>query len=281
MSRFLDAKTCWGVGLRPCHYPDWHSMSGELPFLEVMSDNFMYQEGGPGLGHLHRLKERAHFVLHGVGLNIGSAFELDECYLKELVKLKKLFSPSIVSDHLCFTRTPHASSFDLLPFAYSEFNLKRMISRVQRVQDALQMELTLENLSSYVFFRNSDFTEFEFLMELCRRSGCRMLLDVNNLYVSAYNHGFSAQVELKKLHPEFVNQYHIAGHSDEDGFYFDTHDKPIKEAVWSLMRTAFEQMGPRPIILERDDDASSLSSILEEVAFGQQLLAEVEKNKHE
>jgi uncharacterized protein (UPF0276 family) len=264
----FDLRDIRGVGLRPAHYPHWHAQPDGLPWLEIMADNYLFQRGGPGLSHLDRLAKRARCLVHGVGLSIASRGELDADYLRELRTLCGRVDAHVVSDHLCFTHASGRQSYDLLPIPYTESMLRHVADRVSRVQDALGRRFALENVSSYVSFRESELTEMEFLRELCNRTGCGILLDVNNVYVSAVNHGQDAHVELAKVDPTHVLQYHVAGHSRREGFLHDTHDQPVDPAVWELCALALARIGPRPFVLENDDDDARADDVVAEIDAG-------------
>ncbi len=256
----------FGLGLRPHHFPEWRSKD-QLPLLEVMADNFLFQKGGPGLAHLQSLREKTDFVLHGVGLNIGSPLPLNQAYLKALKKLKDRFGPSVVSDHCCFSSVAGGHSYDLLPLPRNELLLQRLSDKLDHIQNFLGCRFTLENVSSYVEPKDCTMTEMEFLNELAHRSGCGVLLDLNNIFVSAHNHGFDARSEIECLSPGVVTQFHVAGHSEVDDFFLDTHDQTIKDPVWDLLGFAWRRFGPLATILERDDEAP-LDQLLAERAYG-------------
>ncbi len=261
----------FGAGLRAAHYSFWHQLS-DLPILEIMADNYMMLEGGPALYHLDKIRERTHTVMHGVGLNIANAFSIDRNYCYNLKKLSDRLNPLVISDHLCFSASPTHNSFDLLPIPLNEETEKLVINNIHIVQDILQRPLCLENISSYVAYKNNDYTEIEFLNSLCKKTGCGILLDINNLYVSAVNHKFNALTELKKVNPSFVKQYHLAGHSTMDDFLFDTHDNLVCSEVWSLMQSALNFIGKRPVIIERDDEQAPISEIINEINIGNSLI---------
>lgn len=260
----------WGLGLRPHHYSAWHALpDASLPVAEVLADTYLFQEGGPGLWHLNRIAARTQTLLHSVGLNLGGTQVLDLEYLKELGRLVELLNPLVVSDHLCFTRVPFRSSFDLLPIPLNEVTLAHVANRVDCVQEILGVRLSIENVSSYLNFKASDLTEAEFLYALCERTGCGLLLDLNNLYVTSFNQGLNPEVELQKCNPAHVTQFHIAGHSSTaNGLLHDTHDAPVCEAVWTLLTQALQHMGARPVILERDDPHCDFQELCDELAAG-------------
>ncbi len=261
----------FGAGLRTAHYSFWHEIS-QLPPLEIMADNYMYLKGGAGLLHLFKIAERTKVVVHGVGMNIASTEQLDKEYCYQLRDFLKNLNPEVVSDHLCFSASKTHNSFDLLPIPFNSVTLNLICDKVNQIQDILGRQYSLENISSYVSYQDNEYTEIEFLNEICKRTGAGILLDVNNIYVSAFNHGYEANVELAKVNPEYVNQYHIAGHSVLDDFLFDTHDKLACENVWKLMLWALKNIGFRTAIIERDDDAAPFDELIYEINFGNNLL---------
>ena len=239
----------------------------------------MLYDGGPGLYHAKSIVEKTKIVVHCVGTNVGSAEDVDVVYLSRLKKFCDEMNPLVVSDHLCFSKTKTHNSFDLLPLPYTQSTLNLLCEKVEKIQNFLGRQFSLENISSYISYQKNEYTEIEFLNELCRKTGCGILLDVNNIYVSGKNHGFNPLVELERVKPEYVQQYHISGHSlfeDEalngDTFLFDTHDKLICDEVWNLMNFAIEKIGIRPAIIERDDDDCPIEDLLSEWMKGNKVL---------
>lgn len=267
----LHDSNIFGAGLRAAHYSFWHEIQ-DLPILELMADNYMYLKGGPALYHLELLKGKGQFVVHSVGMNIGAAYAFNEEYCQILKKFCDKVNPLVVSDHLCFTASPTHNSFDLLPIPYTTETLQLLCERIDCVQNILGRQFCLENISSYVSYNKSTYSELEFLNELCKRSGCGVLLDINNLYVSGKNHEYNYFSEIEKINPNFVKQYHIAGHSQYDDFLFDTHDTPVCSEVWELMQFAFKIIGKRPVIIERDDDSCPFSELIADIHTGNRLI---------
>jgi len=264
----------WGVGLRPAHFSHWRATPDLPPWLEVMADNHMFHQGGPGLVCLDRLAARTGILLHGVGLSIASAEAPEARYLEALRALSCRLDAAVISDHLCFTRAAGRESYDLLPIPHTAKMLGHVCSQVARVQVALGEKgacFALENVSSYVSFSTNEMSEMEFLREVCTRTGCGLLLDVNNVYVSARNHGFDARSELAKVDPQHVRQYHVAGHSEAEDFLHDTHDAPVRGEVWELLRYSLGRTGPRPVILERDDEGAHAEDLVREIREGLRL----------
>jgi uncharacterized protein len=241
-----------GVGLRRDHFDRVLSEPTRLDWFEVISENFMVQGGRP-LHVLTRVRERYPIVLHGVSLSIGSTDALDDAYLDRLAELARRFEPAWVSDHLCWTSVGGHQAHDLLPLPYTEEALHHVVTRVSRVQERLGRPIVLENVSSYVAFRPSMMPEWEFLAAVAERSGCGILLDINNIYVSARNHGFDARAYLDGIPPARVWQFHLAGHSDKGAYLLDTHDHRVADPVWDLYREAVRRFGDVSTLIEWDD----------------------------
>ena len=261
----------FGLGLRRTHYADF--LEGEVPvdFIEVISENFMVEGGNP-LRVLTQVREKMPVILHGVSMSIGSAHGLDEDYLRRLKALADRIEPLWVSDHLCWTRTSAHNSHDLLPLPYTQEALGLVCTNVCAAQDALRRPILLENPSSYLIFPENEMSEWEFLAEVVRRTGCYLLLDINNIYVSACNHGFAAQDYLTGLPLERVRQVHLAGHQPGE-IIIDTHDRAVCDAVWALYQSAMTQLGPVAVMIERDDAIPPLDSLLGELDIARQLAA--------
>ncbi|MBI1814690.1 MAG: DUF692 domain-containing protein [Deltaproteobacteria bacterium] len=241
-----------GVGLRPTHYPYIFEHWPAVDWFEVISENFMVCGGRP-LHTLTRIRERYPIVLHGVSLSIGSADPLNLEYLGELRRLMQRFEPAWVSDHLCWTGVGGHNLHDLLPLPFTAEALAHVVERVQRVQDALGRRIALENVSSYLTFCHSMMPEWEFLAAVAERADCGILLDVNNIYVSAVNHRFDPIEYMRAIPIDRVWQFHLAGHSDHGDYLLDTHDHPVKEAVWDLYVEALHRFGAVSTLIEWDD----------------------------
>ncbi|MEY4066000.1 MAG: hypothetical protein RIR26_2208 [Pseudomonadota bacterium] len=262
----------WGVGLRPAHFPEWKNVS-QIPVLELMADNLLHHKGGPALWHTRQLVVRARgVVLHGIGLNIGGADPLSQSYLSGLRHLVSEFRPSVVSDHLCFTQALGVQSYELLPLVLNRSALEHVVERVDAVQNFLGCRYSLENVSSYVDYKESRIPEGEFLSEVARRTGCGILLDVNNVYVSAKNFARDPEADLERYNLESVTQIHIAGHSKKDDFLFDTHDEAVCADVWTLLKSVLQKLSQArgneqvavPVILENDNPDTPLAQVLVE-----------------
>lgn len=241
-----------GVGLRRDHFERILAGPSRVDWFEAISENYMVRGGRP-LDVLTRVRERYPVVLHGVSLSIGSTDPLDEGYLDRLADLARRFEPAWVSDHLCWTSIGGHQAHDLLPLPYNEEALAHVVSRVLRVQERLGRPIALENVSSYVGYRASSMPEWEFLAEVARRSGCGILLDINNIYVSARNHGFDPRRYLEGIPADAVWQFHLAGHSDKGAYLLDTHDHPVCDPVWDLYAEAVRRFGAVSNLIEWDD----------------------------
>jgi len=255
----------FGLGLRKPHYADFLDGEAAVPvdFVEVISENFMV-EGGRPLDVLRRVRARHPVALHGVSMSVGSADGVDPDYLRRLRALVDAIDPMIVSDHLSWSRIEGFHSHDLLPLPYTHEALDIVSANVGRAQDALGRAMLIENPSSYVTFAG-DMTEWEFLGALCARTGCGLLLDVNNIFVSAANHGFDAIAYLDGIPAERVHQIHLAGHSQGRELLIDTHDQPVPPSVWTLYAAALARLGPVATMIERDDAIPPLGELLAEL----------------
>lgn len=254
----------FGLGLRPAHYEAILQHSPRVDWFEAISENYMVPGGKP-LYYLDLIRERHPIALHGVSLSIGSTDPLDFAYIKALRTLINRVHPVRVSDHLCWTGVQSHNMHDLLPLPFTEEAIHHIVPRIRRIQDAIGQPLLLENVSSYVTWRESAMTEWEFLRAILEEADCLLLLDVNNVYVSAINHGFNPLDYLNALPPSRVAQIHLAGHSEQDDCLIDTHDQPIVDAVWSLYAEALQRFGYVPTMIERDDNIPPLETLLVEL----------------
>ena len=254
----------FGLGLRTEHYRDFLAAPQAVDWLELISENYLVAGGKP-LYFLDRIRQDYPMVLHGVSLSIGSSDPLDAGYLRELRGLVDRVEPAWVSDHLCWTGTRSLNLHDLLPLPYTEETLRHLVPRVAQVQDALGQALLLENVSSYVRYLADEMSEWEFIRELVGRTGCELLLDVNNVYVSSVNHGFDPRVFIDAVPVEAVRQIHLAGHEDHGDYLIDTHDHPVCTAVWDLYAYTIGRLGPVATMIERDDHIPSLAELVGEL----------------
>ncbi|MEO4048468.1 DUF692 domain-containing protein [Pseudomonas sp. CAU 1711] len=261
-----------GLGLRSDYYQEILDRRPAVDWFEIISENYLV-DGGKALYYLDAIAEHYPLVMHGVSLSIGGPHALDRDYLQRLKRLIDRVRPAWVSDHLCWTRGSAHQLHDLLPLPYNEESLTYLTDRVRQVQDILERPLVLENLSSYVLPSSSTLSEWDFLAALSGESGCQLLLDVNNVYVSSRNHGFDPWEFICALPPERIRQLHLAGHSDYGDYVIDTHDHPVADPVWQLYQRTLERLGPVSTLLERDDHMPPLDELLDELKHARQLAA--------
>jgi uncharacterized protein (UPF0276 family) len=260
----------YGVGLRKEHYRDFLETAVPVDFVEVISENFMV-DGGQPRHILRQVRERYPVALHGVSMSIGSADGLDRDYLRRLKALVDETEPLFVSDHLSWSRIGRFNSHDLLPVPYTEEALDIVCANISMAQDALGRTMLFENPSSYLAVGAAAMTEWEFIAAMCRRTGCELLLDVNNVFVSATNHGFDALAFLDGIPAEHVRQIHLAGHSQGVDLLIDTHDREVCSDVWTLYARAIARLGPVATMIERDGDIPALASLLDELSIARRL----------
>ncbi len=260
-----------GIGLRAVHY---HEVLEALPavgWLEVHSENY-FGRGGQPLHYLQRVREHYPLSLHGVGLSLGSADGLRYAHLAQLKSLVDRFEPSLVSDHLSWGAIGERHLNDLLPLPYTEAAIEVVCANVVRAQEFLGREILVENVSSYLQFCDSTVPEWEFIAEVAHRTGCGLLLDVNNIYVSAENHGFDPLRYLDAIPRRAVREIHLAGFDSNGICLIDTHGKPVASPVWKLYGEALARLGPVPTVVEWDTDLPPLTVLLEEAGKAQALL---------
>jgi len=264
----------FGLGLRTQHYHDFLNGQQAVDWLEILSDNYMV-DGGKPLIMLDKIREHYPMVMHGVSLSIGSINGIDKGYLKKLKALEQRVQPMWVSDHLCWGGVHGRKMHDLLPLPFTQEALDVVARNIHQVQDTLQRPLVLENVSSYLEFESSEMYEWEFLSALCRSTGCKLLLDINNIYVSAFNHGFSASDYIQGVPTESIAQFHLAGHQNNGVHLIDTHDHPVCDGVWELYREALKHLGFVPTMIERDDNIPPLEDLLSELNIARTIASEV------
>jgi uncharacterized protein (UPF0276 family) len=262
----------FGLGLRVDHYETLVDEPGNVEWLEIVSENYLVPGGRP-LQWLERFRERFPLVMHGVSMSIGSTDPLDHDYLKALAALARRVEPAWVSDHLCWTGVNGVQLHDLMPLPYTEEALTHVVDRVRRVQDFLGRRILLENVSSYISFAHSQLTEWEFLAAVAERADCLILLDINNIYVSAHNHGFSPIEYLDGIPASRVQQFHLAGHEQGGALLIDTHDAPVVDPVWALYIEAVRRYGKVSTMIERDDHIPPLAELLAELEHARRLAA--------
>lgn len=268
-----------GIGLRAIHHQEVLARSPAVGWFEAHSENYFSRAGtlsGSPRAVLAKVRSNYPVSLHGVGLSIGSTDALDEHHLGEIARLVREIEPMLVSEHLSWGSVGGRFANDLLPLPYTEEALQHMVSRVGHVQDALGRQMLIENVSSYLQFAHSQIDEWDFLTELARRSGCGLLLDVNNVHVSAMNHGFDALQYLRGIPRDCVHEIHLAGHSIHTvggrEIRIDTHSAPVCDAVWSLYAVALERFGPVPALIEWDTDIPALDVLVAEAQKADRML---------
>jgi uncharacterized protein (UPF0276 family) len=254
-----------GIGLRQPHYREMFERTPALGFLEVHSENF-FLDGGAAMHALERARVAYPISLHGVGLSLGSSGAMARQHLAKLQRLVERIEPTLVSEHLSWSGLGAQHFNDLLPLPHTHEALALLTERVDRVQSVLNRPILIENVSAYVEFRDSEMTETAFLAELARRTGCGILLDVNNLYVNAVNFGFDPIARLADLAPAAIGEMHLAGHTLVDGCLIDTHGSRVCDEVWALFEAACRRFGPKPTLIEWDTDLPALDVLLGEAA---------------
>ncbi len=254
-----------GIGLRKEHFDRVLGERPAVPLFEVISENYMV-DGGRPRRVLELVRADYPVALHGVSLSLGTADPLSPTYLDRLAELIRRVDPVTVSDHLCWTSIGGHNSHDLLPLPRTEETVRHCARRIREVQERLGRRILVENISTYLEFRGSSLSEGAFLGAVATEADCGLLLDVNNLYVNARNHGYDPLRELDEIPAHRVRQYHLAGHEDHGDVVIDTHDHPVRDEVWRLFRAAVERFGAHPAIIEWDADVPELEVLLDEAA---------------
>jgi uncharacterized protein len=254
----------YGLGLRRPHYAEFVEGRVRVDFVEIISENFMVAGGRP-LATLEAVRSHYPVIMHGVSMNIGAAHGLRMDYLTALKALAAKVEPLWVSDHLCWTGAHGFNSHDLLPMPLTQDALDTVCTNIAVAQDVLARELVIENPSTYLTFAADEMREWEFLAEMSKRTGCKLLIDVNNIYVSGTNHGFDPLEYLAGIPEESVAQIHIAGHSQGTYCLIDTHDSPVIAPVWDVYRQAIRHFPDCAVMIERDDNIPELLELLDEL----------------
>src|SRR5438309_8389381 len=247
----------FGVGLRRCHYTQILEEHPAMDWFEVISENFMV-EGGRPLRVLDAVRSYYPIVMHGVSLSLGSSDPLNIGYLKQLGALVKRFEPAWISDHLCWTGVGGHNSHDLLPLPYTGEAVRHTAERIRQVQRILERTILIENVSTYLEFTSSDLSEWAFLGAVADEADCAILLDINNIFVNSFNHGFDPAHYIDSIPANRVMQFHLAGHSDHGTYLLDTHDHEIRPEVWMLYEHAIRRFGPVPTLVEWDENIPEL-----------------------
>ena len=262
----------FGLGLRTEHYNAILETKPNINWFEVLSENYMIAGGKP-LHYLDRIRADYPVVMHGVSLSIGSTAPVDENYLRDLRKLADRIQPEWISDHLCWTGVHGQNMHDLLPLPYTEETAKHVAERVEIVQDYLGRQILLENVSSYASYVDSTMTEWEFIALISEKADCKLLLDVNNIYVSSYNHQFNAKTFIDGIPQNRVQQIHLAGHHNHGDYIIDTHDAPVIDPVWDLYSHALQRFGAISTMIERDDNMPELAELVAELQIARNIAA--------
>jgi uncharacterized protein len=265
-----------GVGLRPVHYREILEHSPEIGWFEVHPENYM-GAGGPPHRYLEAIREDYPLSLHGVGLSIGGAHPLDRAHLARLAALVRRYQPALFSEHLAWSTHTDGCLNDLLPLPYTEATLEHVAHHVAQAQDVLGRRILIENPATYLRFAETSLAETQFLEELACRTGCGLLLDVNNVYVSATNHGFDPGAYIDRLPMRFVEEIHVAGHvqrEDDRGqpLLIDSHDTTVADPVWRLLEQALQSTGPRPVLVEWDSSIPAWDELMQEALRAEQFL---------
>jgi uncharacterized protein (UPF0276 family) len=259
-----------GLGLRTDHYQYILEQSPAVDWFEILTENYLF-DGGRPLYYLDKVRENYPLVMHGVSLSIGSSEPLNYDYLKKVRQLAERIQPKWISDHLCWTGVNQRNIHDLLPLPYTQKTIDHIVERVKCVQDFYKQQILLENVSSYITYKESEMTEWEFLAEIAHRADCLILLDINNIYVSAYNHGFDPETYLHAIPVERVQQLHLAGHQNCDDYIIDTHDHPVIDEVWELYAKAIKRFGDVSTMIERDDHIPPFEELWEELDYAKKI----------
>jgi uncharacterized protein len=260
----------FGLGLRSQHYDYVLENLPAVDWFELITENYLAPGGRPR-ANLRKIREHYPVVLHGLSFNIGSNEPPDLHYLQQLKALIRDVQPEWVSDHICWTGLHGRTSHDLLPIAYNQQTLNEVVTKVSQIQDLLQQSVVLENPSVYLQFKSADMSESDFINDLCARSGCRLLLDVNNVYVSCFNLAQDAYAHISALKRDIVQQFHLAGHTHNGSHIVDTHDQPVSDPVWELYQHACRHFGPTATLLERDDQIPPMPELMAELELARQL----------
>ena len=266
----------FGLGLRTDHYNAILESKPKVDWFEALSENYMIAGGKP-LHYLDRIRADYPVVMHGVSLSIGSTTAFDQDYLRDLKKLADRIEPAWISDHLCWTGVHGQNMHDLLPLPYTEETAKHLVERVKIVQDYLGRQILLENVSSYASYLDSSMAEWEFISQISNEADCLLLLDVNNIYVSSYNHNFDAKTFIDGVPAQRVQQIHLAGHQNNGDYIIDTHDAPVIDPVWDLYGYAISQLGQVSTMIERDDHIPELDVLVQELQIARNIAAKTLK----
>jgi uncharacterized protein (UPF0276 family) len=265
----------FGLGLRTDHYETILAEQPPVDWFEVITENYLVPGGKP-LYYLDRIRTDYPMVMHGVSLSIGGTDALNFDYLRQVKTLAERIEPAWISDHLCWTGVNGVNLHDLLPLPYTEEAIQHVVNRVKTVQDFLGRKILLENASSYITYSHSEMSEWDFLSAVAERSDCLILLDINNIYVSAHNHGFDPLVYLDNVPANRVQQFHIAGHLNLNNIIIDTHGDSVIDPVWALYEAALRRYGPVSTMIERDDNIPPFGELLAELEMARRIAGSLE-----
>ena len=254
----------FGLGLRHHYYEEVLRTKPALDWFEILSENYLVPGGKP-LYYLDKIREHYPLVMHGVSLSLGSSDPIDKDYLKQLKELACRVEPEWISDHLCWTGVQGLNIHDLLPIPYTYEAATHIVSRIQQVQDFLGRPILIENVSSYLTYKQSELSEWDFILEIVQQAGCYILLDVNNVYVSSVNHQFNPLEYIHSMPANRVAQIHLAGHANHGNYIVDTHDAPIVQEVWDLYAATIRHLGAVSTMVERDDNMPPFTDLLHEI----------------
>jgi uncharacterized protein (UPF0276 family) len=264
----------FGLGLRTEHYETILSTKPAVDWFEVITENYLVPGGKPHY-YLEKIRENYPIVMHGVSMSIGSSDPLDWKYLNDVKSLANKIESKWISDHLCWTGIQGKNAHDLLPLPYTEETIQHVVDRIIQIQDFFQQRILIENVSSYVSYKHSIMSEWDFLKEISHRADCLILLDINNIYVSSVNHEFQPEMYLSALPKNRIQQIHLAGHSNMGDYIIDTHDHEIIDPVWDLYAVALEKYGPVSTMIERDDNIPCLSTLMNELNHAKKIAESV------
>jgi len=260
-----------GIGLRSQHYQHILDTKPDTPWFEILTDNYM-GDGGQPLDYLEKIRADYPLTFHGVGMSLGSDGPLNMSYMKKLKALKQRFQPNWISDHLCWSASGKHTSNELLPLPYTEEAIRHLAGKIGQAQDFLGERLLLENVSSYVAYRDSTATEWAFINAIVDEADCHTLFDVNNIYVNACNHGFDARDFIDGINAEHIREIHLAGYDDQETHLLDTHGQPVHPPVWSLYERAIQKLGPIPTLIEWDTDIPEYAVLQNEAQQAEDIL---------
>ncbi len=260
----------FGLGLRHPHYQHILEHRPAVDWFEALTENYLVPGGRP-LHYLEKVREHYPVVMHGVSLSLGGTDPLNQAYLEKVKNLIHRIEPRWVSDHLCWTGVKGVNLHDLMPLPYTEEAIQHVVGRIRQVQDFLGRQILLENVSSYITYKTSQMEEWTFLAAIAEQADCMILLDVNNVYVSSFNHGFDPKEYINHMPKNRVKQIHLAGHLNKGEYIIDTHDRTIIDPVWSLYGETLARLGPVSTMIERDDDIPEFPVLLNELSIAKKI----------